>query len=236
MREQLMKIPHTTKERETFICGVLESLGVEYEIQEYKDYEVRNIVVKLNPPGDLKKVVVLGAHYDVFPRSTGLNDNGASVIMLLEFIKNYRPFVESPVEIVFFDREETGMVGSRLYVRDHGYRVHTALIFDIIAFGDKLVFGTRNENVTSWLTEKTTFHKINFVLPSDNLNFIRADIPVALITAAPECDLEQNEDGSFHLIGGHFYSSFHNGKNDNNIDVLNTNLITEAATSLSSLF
>jgi hypothetical protein len=237
MREQLLKVPHTISERLAFICDQLDNLKVDYIKDIFIAEQVVNVTVKLNQPKDFDgKVVVLGAHYDIVPKSTGLNDNGAAIIMLLEFIKNYKDTIKVPMDIVFFDREETGMVGSDLYAAGQYHNIEFALIFDIIAYGDTLVFGSYDKALSRYLINHTSFKQLDQVLPSDNVSFNRYKVPVALITAAPKTDLEELLDGSYKLVGSEFYESFHNRNKDNDINVLNLNLITETTISLSSLF
>src|SRR5262249_28098602 len=65
--------------------------------------------------------LVVGAHYDSVPGSTGANDNGAGVVVLLCWLRQalaHPPRI--PLEVVFFDLEERGQLGSRAYLEQVG--------------------------------------------------------------------------------------------------------------------
>lgn len=205
-------------------------------MQEDQWHDAINIIVKLGKHHENKDIVVLGAHYDVYPGSLGINDNGCAVVMLLEFIKrNYNRDFDIPIEVVFFDKEETGMIGSRNYVFLNKDRINYSLVFDIIAYGDKLLYGSSNSSFDE-LFKHIEIFKLNRVLPSDNLSFASARVKTALITAAPDDDLIIKEDGSYDLVDyPTFYSSFHNRENDNCLDKINFKLVELAINELEEL-
>lgn len=240
MRKRLLQFADTDiTNRMIKIINTLDEIGVDYEVDFHKKEHLTNIVVKLNQVNKEDKVVVLGAHYDVVHNSTGLNDNGAAVVMLLEYIKYYiAKGYTTPLEIVFFDREETGMVGSDVYARSNVDRVKYALIFDIIAYGDRLVYGPAfDAELDDLLNRNHHVERLNQVLPSDNSSFAYYNIPTSLIVAAPDKDLIAQKDGSYNLVAfPEFYSSFHNRINDNKIDVLNFGLMKKAIQVIDSLF
>ena len=226
----------SVKRREKII-NILNENKVEYELQSSSDSTAINIVVRLNSTKESEEVVVIGAHYDVYKKSKGINDNGCAVVALLEFIlRNKDKEFSIPLEIVFFDMEETGMIGSTDYINENGDRIKYSIILDIIAFGDKLLYGSYYGGF-DYLFSGTNVFKVDEVLPSDNVSFELAGIPSALITAAPNEDLIEKENGDFKFKPyPTFYSSFHNRKNDNDMEVINTSLMEETIKTLDSLF
>lgn len=217
------------------ILELLDNKKIDYEIKEYLFGSVKNIIINLGKPTE-KRVIVLGAHYDAFKYSLGINDNLCAIMMLIEFIKRIKDSsISIPVEVVFFDKEETGMLGSNYYVRDNKDRIDSAIIFDIIAYGNTLVYWT-NSILADRLLRKKDIKKLKEMLISDNAVFHREGVDVTLITAAHNEDMIHS-DGSYILIPyPEFYTSFHNRKNDNNIDILNFDLPNKLLDILYSIF
>jgi len=83
-------------------------------------------------------VFVLGAHYDTVPTSPGADDNASGVAALLEIARVFSAYqFDVTVEFVLFDKEESGLVGSRQYVAKSiadGKHIMGAIIFDMIAY------------------------------------------------------------------------------------------------------
>lgn len=79
-----------------------------------------NVVATVPGTQPGKEFVVLGAHYDSVEFSTGVYDNGAGSVILMELA---RWFAAHPprrtMRFVWFGAEEIGLEGSRAYVRDH---------------------------------------------------------------------------------------------------------------------
>ncbi len=57
--------------------------------------------------------IIVSAHYDTVKGSPGADDNGTSIAAILEIARLFgsRP-TQRPLQLVFFDREEAGLVGS----------------------------------------------------------------------------------------------------------------------------
>ncbi|MEG4043599.1 M20/M25/M40 family metallo-hydrolase [Microcoleus sp. Pol17_C1] len=90
---------------------------------EIDDFAVRgrihhNFILDL-PPSDpaVKKrlpPIVIGAHYDTVPGSPGADDNATGVAVLLELARDIASGpLKYPVQLVAFDMEEYGCLGSR---------------------------------------------------------------------------------------------------------------------------
>lgn len=195
----------------------------------------RNLVISFNnkPDREDDKIIVLGAHYDVYPNSTGINDNTVAVATLLKvaqaLIENG---TDKRIDIVFFDREEDGMYGSSLYIDTVGHwMIDHAIILDVIGYGDTFLTSTRETTATSRAIRKAlnTFvphEPIRQVLVSDNVVFNRYGIENVLIVAAPRSDLKLHND-NYYTLKGHssFYDTFHNRKLDNIPEIMNYPLV-----------
>jgi Iap family predicted aminopeptidase len=79
-----------------------------------------NIVASL--PGRIKSKIVLGAHFDSWDVSQGAIDNGIGSGILFDvarILKTYSPQNYYSLEFVWFNGEETGLWGSKDYVKRH---------------------------------------------------------------------------------------------------------------------
>jgi len=220
------------------LCKVLKLNNLDFYIEEDKD-NTRNIIIKLRNSSNSKslKHIVLGAHYDIFPNSLGFNDNTIAVAMLIEFAKTYKG--EVPINIVFFDKEESGMIGSDNYTSNYEHEIYFALIFDIIGFGDTLVVSSTDEVLKELLYTNFGIKALNFPLPSDNLVFSRKGIPTALITATNSTDLQKIPNKAhIHYVASSakFYRTFHGRELDNDITILNFDLAEGLLDKLSTMF
>lgn len=79
-----------------------------------------NVVVTVPGTDRPDEYIAIGAHYDSVEFSSGVWDNGAGVVMILELL---RYFKEHPpkrtLKFVFFGAEEIGLRGSDAYLRAH---------------------------------------------------------------------------------------------------------------------
>lgn len=92
---------------------------------EIDDFSVRgrihhNLILDLPPLDRASKKrlppIVIGAHYDTVPGSPGADDNATGVAVLLELARDIASGpLKYPVQIVAFDMEEYGCLGSSHY-------------------------------------------------------------------------------------------------------------------------
>jgi Peptidase family M28 len=89
-----------------------------YEPTLHGEYD--NVVVRIE--GDpAEPSLLLGAHYDSVPDTPGADDNGSAVAVVLECARRMRELPgHRPVTIVFFNREEDGLLGAQEFVADIG--------------------------------------------------------------------------------------------------------------------
>ncbi|MBR3997094.1 MAG: M28 family peptidase, partial [Clostridia bacterium] len=146
-------------ERKSAVLAVLAGLEIPYEIHDsvQDDQSVSNIVVSLNPSS---RRLVIGAHWDSVEGSTGANDNASSCSILLrlcEVLKN----TDKSVDLVFFDKEEKGCLGSRAYIDETGRENIAAMVnLDVCGAGQRIVIWSKGN------ADNPAFHGI---LTSANL-------------------------------------------------------------------
>jgi Zn-dependent M28 family amino/carboxypeptidase len=82
--------------------------------------------------------LLLGAHYDTVPGSPGADDNGSAVAVCLECARLLRGRDSAPTMMVFFNREEDGLLGSREFVAGlsthPAWAVEEAHIFEMVGY------------------------------------------------------------------------------------------------------
>jgi len=190
---------------------------------------VKNLVVSFNSELD-EPITVIGAHWDVFNNSQGMNDNGVAVVALIRIACILKRInVKKRVDLVFFDREETGMLGSDTYIRNVGpENIEHAIILDIIAYGDTIMGSFYKYYISHNFGPE--LYRLSYALPSDNVIFNRYNVKNVLFTVGHNYDLTLTKDrkGSqlvyFPSATAEFYSSFHNRVNDNKIEILDFNI------------
>ena len=109
----------------------------------------RNVIAELNNEIAGDPVVVIGAHYDTTPWSSGANDNGsgtaAALIVAEELADDELPF---DLRFIFFGSEETGLHGSTYYVNDLSIselaRIEAMINLDVVATGELSALGTQS--------------------------------------------------------------------------------------------
>jgi hypothetical protein len=125
-----------------YISGKLQDFGYEPELQWFDARGTGSANVIARVPGTVSPEVVyaVSAHFDSNTRSPGADDNTSATVGLLEMA---RVLVDHPlpatVEIALFTGEESGLLGSREYVRravESGKRLVGALNNDMVGFAE----------------------------------------------------------------------------------------------------
>ncbi|MCM0650068.1 M20/M25/M40 family metallo-hydrolase [Clostridium swellfunianum] len=79
-----------------------------------------NVVVTLEGTKYPDEIISFGAHYDSVPFSTGVYDNGAGSVIIMELLKHFK---ENPpmrtLKFVWYGSEEVGLLGSKAYLKAH---------------------------------------------------------------------------------------------------------------------
>jgi len=171
-------------DRKCNLLSILDSLEIPYEIHDTvrNEKSVSNIVVSLNPSD---RRLVIGAHWDSVEGSTGANDDGSSCAILIRLCELLRETDES-VDLVFFDREEHGCLGSAAYIEEIGAEKIRAMVnLDMCGAGQHILISgkgnTGNPSFGGILTEENlSRHGVDVLgwLPNgDDSSFDRAGIP-----------------------------------------------------------
>jgi hypothetical protein len=157
-----------------------------------------NIIVRF---GSEKRKIVIGAHYDAVPDAPGANDNGSGTAVLLGMVHNLcNKSLNHSIDFCFFDQEESGLIGSAVYVKryDTSY-THIAMInLDVEGTGNEVyvgpVGGGDDELMMSYIHEARDATKFayeeNEIYPgSDHESFAEARLENISISIVPEGDV-----------------------------------------------
>ncbi len=189
-----------------------------------------NFVVRWQPQAGPR--LVIGAHYDSVPGSTGANDNGAGVVVLLSWLRlglAHPPSI--PLEVVFFDLEERGQLGSQAYLDQVGAENVVAMInLDVCGVGDTVLVGPRHHVDKGPLHQPLQrvadagvcpYHVVDLLPPGDDLSFERAAIPAISVSVSPWQDQDAVLETAVALHHGRWpaelptiWETIHNGRRD----------------------
>ena len=100
----------------------LEKWGtVEIDQFRFRHQNHQNIILHLPPLNKAKgrqPLILIGAHYDAVPGTPGADDNASGVAVLLELARTIATHpLKYPVQLVAFDMEEYGLLGSEHYAQ-----------------------------------------------------------------------------------------------------------------------
>lgn len=135
---------HTESDRQAardYISQSLTQSGWAVAAQEFGEDGV-NLVAQLpvldepeENSGD--RTLVLGTHYDTVTASPGADDNASGVAVLLEVARLMAALPEGrSLQLVFFDQEEVGLLGSRAFVDEAAQQdnVMAAIVLDMVGY------------------------------------------------------------------------------------------------------
>jgi hypothetical protein len=138
------------------------------------------------------------AHYDAVPGSFGANDNAASLCILIELAKILRE-KEIPARFAFFDGEESGNTGSRLFASSQEMDTITGVInLDVCGYGDTIAVydrgNAKKEPIRSFCSKRILdSHNgllVKYLPPSDEASFTGKRIPAISIAIVPHWDIQ----------------------------------------------
>lgn len=188
-------------ERRAAVLAILDEMDATYAIhrETVRTLEMQNIVISFHAP--ITPRLVIGAHYDSVPGSTGANDNAAGVCVLLALLQRFLhtpPAV--PIDVVFFDMEEQGFRGSRAYLERIGpKRVNAFINLDVCGVGDTVTIAPRRHASAGPLcvpvreVQQSGRHMMRTIteLPvNDAWSFEQADIPNITVCIMPADDVD----------------------------------------------
>lgn len=157
-----------------------------------------NVVARFRPHAARR--LVIGAHYDSVPSSTGANDNAAAVCVLLNLLNLYLLVPPTlSLDIVFFDLEEVGSIGSQAYLERVGPDTVRAMInLEVCGVGDTILVGPRARATTEPLghavqavVQQAEYRSqiVDYLPPGDDWTFEDAGIPNIAVSVAPAQDV-----------------------------------------------
>ncbi|MBD2500534.1 M28 family peptidase [Anabaena azotica] len=96
--------------------------SVEIHTFEVNNQSFNNLILNLPPQSSGKQrqlpPILIGAHYDAVPGTSGADDNATGVVVLLELARKFAAApAKYPLRLVAFDMEEYGLLGSTDYAR-----------------------------------------------------------------------------------------------------------------------
>lgn len=103
--------------------------------QDEQEVQSQNVIVEIRGTRWPDEEIVIGAHYDSVPYSSGANDNAAGSVIIMELARH---FAANPpkrtLRFIWFGSEELGLRGSYAWVKDntaHLERVKLMLNVDV---------------------------------------------------------------------------------------------------------
>jgi hypothetical protein len=126
-----------------YILQELDALGLETSTQdgyilEKNENKLTNILAKIKG-NESGKALMLMSHYDSRgPHSFGASDAGSGVVTILEGIRAFLKSGEKPkndIIILISDGEELGLLGAKLFVREHPWAKEVGLALNFEARG-----------------------------------------------------------------------------------------------------
>ncbi len=195
----------TTRNKEERFGRILEMIERDYILQRGDNWV--NIII----PAHSDKKLALIAHYDVYEGSFGYNDNSSSVAILLslqEFLNDY-------TEIVFTDREESGMLGVRGYLNENNPLA--AINLDVTGVGDSIFYYEAEEDFPiDYQSGNPPFYTLPFQPLCDSSVITEEGIPNLLISAS----YKNAEDPVRDIV-----KTIHNAPMDNKIEIINEDVL-----------
>ena len=185
--------------RRDAMARILEQERFSYTTQEasasYKNAQgvVNYLIETGTAPG-----LLFCAHYDAVAGSTGANDNAAAVCILLRLADSLRERNIS-ARFAFFDGEEAGNAGSKLYVSSMDRTLITGVInLDMCGYGDALAVcgkGHEKKPAVRAFCQRDRLKKYNgellrYLPKSDDASFSGSRLPVLSMCMVPRWDIQ----------------------------------------------
>lgn len=187
-------------ERRQALADVLHAEGLCYTTQseEPSIKYPRGVVNYLLEPDTDTPSLLFCAHYDAVPGSFGANDNAAAICILIKLAKELKER-HIPARFAFFDGEETGNSGSKLYAVNADRDTVTGVInLDLCGYGDTIaIYGKGNEKKTALapfcgksFLKKHNGQLVKYLPPSDDTSFSQSGIPALSLAVVPAWDIK----------------------------------------------
>lgn len=186
--------------RRQAVADVLKSENFIYTLQtaDASKENPRGICNYLFSTGSSEASLLFCAHYDSHPASCGANDNASSLCILIELAKAFEQ-ENICADFAFFDGEENGNSGSKLYIAEMNANSISAVVnLDVCGYGSNLVIhanGYEKKPVFSnfcnkELLEAHQVQLVDYLPPSDDRVFSKKGIPALSIAVVPYWDIQ----------------------------------------------
>jgi Zn-dependent M28 family amino/carboxypeptidase len=158
----------------------------------------QNIVVTLEGTKYPDEIISFGAHYDSVPYSTGVYDNGAGSVIIMELLRHFK---ENPpmrtVKFVWYGSEEVGLLGSQAYLKAHEEELKKHLLMinvDVAGsvLGKEMALVTAQQSLVDFIDQMAKIKGFPLkveqsIYSSDSTAFADAGIPsVTFCRFAPQ--------------------------------------------------
>lgn len=188
-------------------------MAIEQELlehgREYTKLDDGTLVVPATST-DKANTIVLCAHYDVVPGSLGYNDNGMSLVILLNLLDK----LPENVEVVFTNGEETGMTGARNYLDKVNAHPRACVNLDVCGCFDQVYLDPMNCPEARTMSDC----KCGDMPPNDGCIFEAKGVPSVCFSTGPS-------NVPFYEGILAICSTLHNGRHDNKYELLNFSMI-----------
>ncbi|MDQ7023982.1 MAG: M28 family peptidase [Anaerolineae bacterium] len=198
-------ITDTTELRCTSLLAILDKMGASYHVDKEKVGQRKAINIRVPLHNNVMPYILIGAHYDSPPDSSGANDNVAGLSVLLGILRVFHFITKQkrrpiPLEFVFFDMGEDEMIGSSAYTQHiHENQIYAMLNLDLCGVGDTVLLAagdhvpnTPVDRALRKLNEsphKSSLRVIEMLPPGDDYYFNRIGVATVSICIVPEDDI-----------------------------------------------
>jgi hypothetical protein len=146
-----------------YLQQTLETYG--WSVQEHVFDQGVNLWAERPGKATKPQKILLGAHYDTVSGTVGASDNATGVVVLLEMARLLAQApIDQTLQIVFFDQEEQGILGSAAWAAHEPFQKNLAgaVILDMVGFTCQTIGCQKKPE------------GLNVELPSDRGNFLAA--------------------------------------------------------------
>jgi Zn-dependent M28 family amino/carboxypeptidase len=136
--------PYFSPQGHFYVQNYIQQTLGQFGAVELHEFKVKarphqNLVLKI-PARDRRErsPIIIGAHYDGVPGSPGADDNASGVAVLLELARQLTENPpKRPIQLIAFDLEEPGWVGSEVYAKQlasQNQKIHLMLSLEMLGY------------------------------------------------------------------------------------------------------
>ncbi|NJN49152.1 MAG: M28 family peptidase [Alkalinema sp. RL_2_19] len=136
--------PYFSPQGHFYVQNYIQQTLSQFGTVELNEFKVKarphqNVILRL-PAQDQRErsPIIIGAHYDGVPGSPGADDNASGVAVLLELARFFQAHpARRPLQLIAFDLEELGWVGSEVYAKQlasQNQKIHLMLSLEMLGY------------------------------------------------------------------------------------------------------